>query len=98
MNTYQHTAKTLAALYTREFGGKATGRYRISGKQMRELMGKRRIYHEDITALTRALLEEGFVLIDMDSFHVVLSANAFVNYRRVNSEALGRVANTASAD
>ncbi|MEL7429685.1 MAG: hypothetical protein AAFN43_06765 [Pseudomonadota bacterium] len=91
MDTYQNTAKILAALYTHEFGGKASGRYRISGKQMRELLGKRRIYPEDVTALSRALLEEGFVLIDMDSFHVVLSANAFVNYRRVNSEALAQV-------
>jgi len=31
-------------------------------------------------------MERGCVVIDMDSFLVALSANAFVNYRRVSEE------------
>lgn len=69
-------------MYTEEFGGKPSGRYRISRKLLAECFGQRRIYAEDVTALTRSLLEKGFVLIDMESFFVVMSANAFVNYRR----------------
>ena len=88
MDKYTNTARRLAALYAMSFGGKSAGRYRVASKQLRELLGTRRLYPEDITALTRALLEEGFVLIDMDSFFVVLSANAFVNYRRLNADAL----------
>jgi len=84
----QNTAKRLAALYTEHFGGKVSGRYRIAAKLVREMTGRRRLYPEDIQALTRATLEEGYVLIDMDSFFVVLSANAFTNYRRVSSEAV----------
>lgn len=82
------TASHLARLYTMTFGGKSSGRYRIAEKQVRDLLGRRRLYPEDVEALRRALLEEGFVLIDMDTFFVVMAANAFVNYRRVNSDAL----------
>ncbi len=33
-----------------------------------------------LLTLARAVLERGYVLIDMDSFYVVLSANAFVRF------------------
>ena len=77
-------ADRLAALYEIKFGGKNSGRYRMPAKHMRELLKRQRLYEDDIRVLGRALLERGFVLIDMDTFYVVLSANAFVNYRRVN--------------
>lgn len=82
MKTLLTAAKRMAEMYTEEFGGKPSGRYRISRKLLAELLGQRRLYAEDVPALTRALLEEGFVMIDMESFFVVTSANAFVNYRR----------------
>ncbi len=85
---YDATAAKLADLYTHEFGGKPSGRYRIPEKLVKELMGRKRLYSEDRTAIARELFELGFVLIDMDSFFVVMSANAFVNYRRVSKEAL----------
>jgi len=74
----------LAALYDESFGGKKSGRYRIPAKLMRELAKRRRLYEDDIQAIGRALLERGYVLIDLDSFYVVMSANAFLNYRRVS--------------
>ena len=77
-------ATKLAEMYSTEFGGKASGRYRIPRKLLADLTGRRRLYAEDVTALTRALFEQGYVLIDMESFFVVMSANAFVNYRRVS--------------
>ncbi|APX12385.1 hypothetical protein [Tateyamaria omphalii] len=81
-------ARHLANLYSKSFGGKESGRFRMSAKQVRELLGKKRLYADDIAQLARAVLEQGYVLIDMDSFFVLLSANAFVNYRRVSGEAL----------
>lgn len=78
----------LAALYEQKFGGKDNGRYRISAKLVRDAAGRRRFYEADVRALTRALLERGFILIDMDSFYVVMSANSFVNYRRANEDLL----------
>jgi uncharacterized protein YcgL (UPF0745 family) len=77
-------ADRLASLYERPFGGKEKGRYRIAMKLMRQLAGRRRLYQEDVQDIARALLERGYVLIDMDSFFVVMSANSFVNYRRTN--------------
>lgn len=81
-------ADQLAALYNESFGGKPKGRYRISVKLVRQLAGKRRLYEDDICTLTREMLERGYVLIDMDSFFVVIGANTFVNYRRANEDAL----------
>ena len=51
------------------------------------MMGRRKLYPDDVGLLARALYEEGFVLIDLDGFFVVMSVNAFVNYRRVGREA-----------
>ncbi|MFY0692724.1 MAG: hypothetical protein JXR14_12475 [Paracoccaceae bacterium] len=85
---YESAATKLADLYSQEFGGKPSGRYRIPEKLLREMIGRKRLYAEDRTALARALFELGYVLIDMDSFFVVMSSNAFVNYRRVGKEAL----------
>ncbi len=85
---YLQVAETLAAFYNQDFGGKEKGRYRISVKLMRTLLGRRRLYEGDITALARALLEQGFVLVDMETFFVVMSANSFVNYRRVGDAAV----------
>lgn len=82
------TADRLSALYEQKFGGKSSGRYRISAKLVRNAAGRRRLYEDDIHALARALLERGFVLIDLDSFYVVISANSFVNYRRANADHL----------
>ena len=81
-------ADRLAALYAERFGGKQGGRYRISTKVVREAAQLRRLYEDDVRVLGRALYERGFVLIDMDSFFVVMSANSFVNYRRANEDLL----------
>ena len=78
-------ADRLAALYADPFGGKSKGRYRIAGKVLRNLAGRQRLYEEDIRHLTREMLERGFVLVDMDTFYVILSSNTFVNYRRASS-------------
>jgi len=85
-STMERVAKKLAALYAENFGGKPKGRYRIAVKLVRNLAGRRRLYTDDIHDLSRALLELGYVLVDMDSFFVILSANTFVNYRRANEE------------
>ncbi|SEP96029.1 hypothetical protein [Thalassovita taeanensis] len=81
-------ADKLADLYTKEFGGKSDGRYRIPVKLLRQLLQRRRLYDSDTLILSRALFERGFVLIDMETFFVVLSANTFVNYRRVSEDVL----------
>lgn len=85
-NQIDLTVSKLAELYGQSFGGKKSGRYRVPQKLLRDMMGRRRLYPKDIRAITQALFERGFVMIDMESFYVILSANAFVNYRRLNQE------------
>ena len=79
-------ADRLAVLYGRAFGGKPDGRYRIAARLVRDLAGRRRLYEDDVRMLGRAMIERGYVLIDMDSFFVVMSASTFVNYRRANED------------
>lgn len=53
---------------------------------MRRIARRRRLYETEIRALSVALYELGYVLIDMDTFYVVMNANSFVNYRRANDD------------
>lgn len=82
------TADRLADLYGRAFAGKPSGRYRISGRLVRRLAERRRLYEDDVRDLTRLMLERGYILIDMDSFFVVMSASTFTNYRRANEDCI----------
>lgn len=77
-------ADRLCRLYTEKFGGKNSGRYRVAAKAIRDAVDRRRLYEDEVQTLTRAMFERGYVLIDMDSFFVVMNANSFVNYRRAN--------------
>jgi hypothetical protein len=81
-------ADRLVELYSKPFGGKEKGRFRIPEKLLRQMTGRRRLYEDDIRGLTRAMLERGYVLLDMDGYFVVMSANTFVNYRRANEDIL----------
>jgi len=85
---FSGVADKLVALYGRPFGGKGGGRYRISARLLRQLFRCRRLYEDDMRMLTRALAQQGYVLVDMDTFFVVMAANTFVNYRRVNEDSL----------
>lgn len=81
--TPEEIARNLADFYDQAFGGKASGRYRISPKNLRALMRRRRITDEFVQMLTEEMFELGFVFIDMESFYVVNSARTYANYRRV---------------
>lgn len=81
-------ADKLVAIYGEAFGGKNSGRYRISSRLLRQLFGCRRLYEDDVRMLTRTLAQQGYVLVDMDNFFVVMAANTFVNYRRANEDSL----------
>ncbi len=89
IGTIASVADHLTKLYDQPFGGKPKGRYRIAAKLVSRLAGRKRLYEDDVRHLTRMMLERGFVLVDMDTFFVVMSANTFVNYRRANEECIG---------
>ncbi|MDJ0949381.1 MAG: hypothetical protein QNJ94_10705 [Alphaproteobacteria bacterium] len=82
-------AERLVELYEEGFGGKERGRYRISMKHMRALTGRRRVTGEVVQKIGEELFELGFVLIDLETFFVVLAQRTFRSYRRVSDASLG---------
>lgn len=76
-------ARKLAVFYDKSFGGKASGRYRISPKNLRSLMQRRRISDELVRSLADEMFELGFVFIDLESFYVVNNVRSYNNYRRL---------------
>ncbi len=76
-------ARKLTDFYDQSFGGKAVGRYRISPKNLRGLMQRRRITDEFVRLLTEEMFELGFVFIDLESFYVVNNVRTYANYRRI---------------
>lgn len=82
--TEREVAARLAALYDRRFGGKDRGRYRISMKHLRALTGRRRVPAETVERIGEELYELGYVLIDLETFFVVLAQRTFTSYRRVS--------------
>lgn len=77
-------AERLMALYEVGFGGKERGRYRIAMKQMRALTGRKRVSGEMIRDIGLELFELGYVLIDLETYFVVLAQRTFRSYRRVS--------------
>lgn len=91
MSQVDALAERMERLYETAFAGKARGRYRLSMKHFRVLTGCRRVYPETIMAVARALYERGYVLIDMETYFVVLSQRTFSSCRRVNDLVLGQL-------
>ena len=81
---YEAVVERLAALYEQPFGGKKRGRYRISMKLMCRIFKQRRVWPEQCEALRRGLYERGYLLVDLETYFVVVSLQTFANYRRVN--------------
>jgi len=84
-------ARALARLYAERFGGATSGKFRISRKFMRHLAGRRKLPDAYIARLAEDLFEAGFVLIDCETYFVVLSQKQFASYRRVTAAAVNRV-------
>ncbi len=80
----EQIACRLVGFYQTSFGGKALGRYRISMKNLRELAGQKRMYPDEIADIARELYQKGYILIDMETFFVVINQKTFSSYRRVN--------------
>jgi len=84
----REVAEQLAALYERGFGGKERGRYRISMKHLRALTGRKRVPPRALRGIAEELFELGYVLVDMETFVVVLAQRTFTSYRRVSDSAV----------
>lgn len=85
---YVDVRTRLVALYEHPFAGKPRGRYRISMKLMRQLMGVRRLWPEQLEALRRSLYEMGYLLIDLETYFILVSQQTFASYRRANESVI----------
>lgn len=83
-STPRRVAEKLAELYERPFGGKARGRFRVSMKVMRALTGRRRVPEALVRDISAEVFELGYVLVDLDTYFVVLAQRTFRGYRRVS--------------
>jgi len=77
-------AERLADLYDQKFSGKDRGRYRISMKHLRALSGRKRLPVGLLSKISEELFELGYVLIDLETFFIVMSQATFRSYRRVS--------------
>ena len=82
--TPYEVASKLVSFYEQPFGGKPSGRFRVSPKNLRRLMQRRRITDDYLKMLAEEMFELGFVFYDMETFYVVTSARTFTNYRRLS--------------
>ncbi len=89
--TERQIAERLAGFYERKFGGKDRGRFRISMKHMKLLTQRRRIPGETIRRIGEELFELGFVLIDLETFFVILPQRSFRSYRRLSDSCVAEV-------
>ena len=96
--TYVEAVDRLVSLYEEPFGGKKRGRFRISMKLLRSLCGHRRVWPEQMEAIGRALYERGYLLVDMETYCVVVSQQTFISYRRVNEAGLASVLGMSALD
>ena len=85
---YAEVVERLASLYDHGFGGKPRGRYRLSTKLMCRMLNQKRVWPDQIEAIRRGLFETGHLLIEMDSFFVVISWRTFSSYRRLNEASI----------
>lgn len=96
--TQRQVAEQLAELYERGFGGKERGRFRVSMKHLRVLTGRRRVPPSLLRRISDELFELGYVLIDMETFFVILAQRTFTSYRRVSDTAVQGLVGPGSAD
>ncbi len=81
-------ARQLIDLYQTPFGGKAAGRFRISMKLLQQCVGRKRLFSDEIEKISREIYQQGYILIDMETYFVLLSQSIFRNYRRVTEQTL----------
>ncbi len=84
-------AAMLVMLYDEQFGGKPSGRFRVSRKVLREIAGRRILSDSFLQEVSEEVFELGFVLINCDAYLSVQSQKLFNSYRRVTKGATERV-------
>ena len=83
-------ADLLEGLDDLPFGGKPKGRFRISRKFLRMFAGRRRLPSELVSAIADEMFERGYVMIEMETYFVVIPQRYFGSYRRVTAAVVAK--------
>ncbi|MCG8595615.1 MAG: hypothetical protein MI785_14805 [Kiloniellales bacterium] len=87
----------MVRLYALSFGGKPSGKYRISRKSLRVLARHRGLSPDFLRELSPELFELGFVMLDLETLSAVLSRRSFRSIRRVAAARIGTVGGRSPA-
>lgn len=91
-------ADLLEGLVDEPFGGKPKGRFRISRKFLRQFAGRRRLLPELVSAIADEMFERGYVMVDMETYFVVIPQRYFGSYRRVTVAVAGKILPDGAGD
>ena len=89
-------AEILERLYDETFGGKKNGRYRISRKFLLGIARRRRLTDQHVDEIAEELFETNFILVNVETYFVVLNQKLFSNYRRATTAAIARTIETVN--
>ena len=93
----QQASEVLITLYDAPFGGKRSGRYRLSRKAMREILGRRHLPPVVLEELIDEVFEAGYLLLDLETHFAILEQRIVNNYRNVTQAALAKVIATGES-
>lgn len=73
----------LHSIYNEEFGGKTSGRFRLTRGNFRQLCGRKRLEESTIAKVVDAALEQGLVLTELGDHFCVCKELVLLSYRPV---------------
>ena len=83
----EEIADALVKLYEQPFGGRTSGKYRVSRKFLRQIAGRRHLSSQILNAITEEMYERGFAFIDLETYFAVIDQRQFNGFRRLTSAA-----------
>ena len=83
---YQEVAEMLAQGYDMKFGGKLRGRYKITRRLFKKLLGRQVLKEAVVYDISEELFDLGYVLMDLGDDFAVLELSVVENYRGIRGE------------
>jgi hypothetical protein len=80
-------ADNLVRLYGESFGGRGSGKFRISRKFLRQIAARRHLSQGFLEELGEELYERGYAFVDLETYFAVIDQRQFNSYRRVTAVA-----------
>jgi hypothetical protein len=84
--THSEVCEGLIHFYNEKFGGKLRGRFKIMRKDLMFLARWPRLSEIDVKQLSDLMLEKGYVMVDLDSYFIVIEERIVLGYRKVPNQ------------